>query len=51
MHAEVIAQNPRTAIISVKQPMANDKTSVKLVINMATADSDNVLIIRAFRVA
>jgi hypothetical protein len=49
MHADVIIQKPRTAKMSVKQPTANDNTSVILVINIATEDSDNAATIRAFR--
>lgn len=49
MQAEVIAQNPLTAIISVQQPIAKENTSVILVIKIATADSDIASTIRSFK--
>lgn len=50
MQAEVIIQKPRTAKMSVKQPIANDNTSVILVINIGTADSDMASTIRSFKI-
>jgi hypothetical protein len=49
MHAEVIIQKPRTARMSVKQPIANEKTSVTDVMKMATEDSLIASTIRRFR--
>lgn len=49
MQAEVIIQNPLTAKMSVQQPTANDRTSVMLVMNIATDDSDIAATILAFR--
>lgn len=51
MQADVIMQNPFTAIMSVKQPMAKENTSVMLVMKMATDDSDIASTIRRFSIS